>query len=87
MRGSAVAGLGAAVALGVHLGWIRPRVFRWGATVAEASRPMDGDDLCPRPHLNATRAVTIDAAPEDIWPWLEPGRFLQLRPAGQPGPA
>ena len=31
---------------------------------------MDGDDLCPRPHLNATRAVTVDAAPEDIWPWL-----------------
>jgi hypothetical protein len=52
------------------VGRIRPWVFRWDATVAEASRPMDGDDLCPRPHLNATRAVTVDAAPEDIWPWL-----------------
>jgi len=31
---------------------------------------MDGDDLCPRPQLNATRAVTVAAAPEDIWPWL-----------------
>jgi hypothetical protein len=31
---------------------------------------MDGDDLCPRPQLNTTRAVTVDAAPEDIWPWL-----------------
>ncbi len=31
---------------------------------------MAGDDLCPRPHLNATRAVTIAARPEDVWPWL-----------------
>jgi hypothetical protein len=67
---SAVAALGAVAVLGVHLAWIRPRIFRWGSTEEEASRPMDGDDLCPRPHLNATRAVTIAAAPEDIWPWL-----------------
>lgn len=59
-----------AVALGVHLRCIRPRIFRWGATGEEAGRPMDGDDLCPRPQLNATRAVTVAAAPEDIWPWL-----------------
>jgi hypothetical protein len=31
---------------------------------------MAGDELCPRPQLNATRAVTIAAPPEDIWPWL-----------------
>jgi len=70
MKNSAVAGMGAAVALGAHLGWIRPRIFRWGATSDEARRPMAGDDLCPRPQLNATRAVTIAATPEDIWPWL-----------------
>jgi hypothetical protein len=70
MKSSAVAGLGAAVALGVHLGWIRTRIFRWGATSDEARRPLVGDDLCPQPQLNATRAVTIAAAPEDIWPWL-----------------
>jgi hypothetical protein len=70
MKSSAVAGLGAALALGVHLFWIRPRIFSWGATGDEATRPMAGDALCPRPQLNATRAVTIAAAPEDIWPWL-----------------
>lgn len=37
---------------------------------------MDGDDLCPGPHLKTTRAVTVDAVPEDIWPWLV------LEPAG-----
>jgi hypothetical protein len=31
---------------------------------------MAGDELCPRPQLTATRAVTITAAPQDIWPWL-----------------
>ena len=65
-----VAGLGAAVALGAHLRWIRPRMFSWGATGDEVNRPMPGDDLCPRPQLNATRAVTIAAPSEDIWPWL-----------------
>jgi hypothetical protein len=64
------AGLGAAVALGVHLRWIRPQIFSWGASGGEVSRPMPGDDLCRRPQLNATRAVTIAAPPEDIWPWL-----------------
>jgi len=31
---------------------------------------MAGDELCPRPQPNATRAVTIAAGPDDIWPWL-----------------
>jgi hypothetical protein len=70
MRNAAAAGLGAAVALGLYLRWIRPRAFSWGATGEEAARPMTGDELCPRPQLNATRAVTIAARPEDIWPWL-----------------
>ena len=70
MRNAAAVGLGAAVALGLYLRWIRPRAFSWGATRNEASRPMVGDELCPRPQLNATRAVTIAAPPQDIWPWL-----------------
>ena len=70
MNKAAATGLGAVAALGAHLRWIRPRIFSWGATSDEASRPMAGDDLCPRPHLNATRAVTIAAGPEDVWPWL-----------------
>ena len=70
MRKAAAVGLGAAAGLGMYLRWIRPGAFSWGATSDEASRPMAGDELCPRPQLNATRAVTIAAGPEDIWPWL-----------------
>jgi hypothetical protein len=70
MRRSRGTCVGVAVALGVYSRWLRPRVFSWGATSDEASRPMAGDAVCPRPPLNATRAVTIAAPPEDIWPWL-----------------
>jgi len=64
------AAFAAAGVIVVSLAWRTPRAFSWGATRDEAERLMAGDDLCPRPQLNATRAVTIAAAPEDIWPWL-----------------
>jgi len=48
----------------------RPWQLHWGATADEVSRPMPGDDIVPRPWFDATRAVTIDAAPEHVWPWL-----------------
>lgn len=31
---------------------------------------MPGDDLVPVAHFVATRAITIDAPPEAVWPWL-----------------
>jgi hypothetical protein len=31
---------------------------------------MPGDRIQPHPIFNATRAVTIQARPEQIWPWL-----------------
>jgi hypothetical protein len=44
--------------------------LRWGATREEAAGPMPGDDLVPVAHFSATRAITIDAVPEHVWPWL-----------------
>jgi hypothetical protein len=49
---------------------IRPAGLRWGATDAEVGRVIAGDELIAHPSFNATRAVTIDAPPEAIWPWL-----------------
>lgn len=46
--------------------FIRPLHLRWGATAEDISRPMPGD----LEHIGWTRAITIEAAPEDIWPWL-----------------
>jgi hypothetical protein len=44
--------------------------MRWGATRSEAAAAMPGDELVPVSHFTATRAITIDAPPEAVWPWL-----------------
>ena len=47
------------------------RFFRhWGATPFELARRMPGDARVPWPTFESTLAVTIDATPLDIWPWL-----------------
>ena len=45
---------------------IRPWHLSWGATSAEVSQAMPGD----LEHIGWTRAITIDATPEQVWPWL-----------------
>lgn len=45
---------------------LRPFHLRWGATDEELARAMPGDLAGAR----WTRAVTIAATPEQIWPWL-----------------
>jgi hypothetical protein len=60
-------------ALGVgafYLLVVRPRAARWGATEEEAGRPLPGDGVVPGRTYVATRAITIDAPPEDVWPWI-----------------
>jgi hypothetical protein len=67
--GIGLAALGA-VLFGVYFRFIRPWQLRWGATDEEVARAMPGDDVVKHPTFNATRAVTINARPEEIWPWL-----------------
>lgn len=43
---------------------------RWGADEEEVKRVLPGDDLVPRPKWGWTHAVTIHAAPAEVWPWL-----------------
>ena len=45
---------------------IRPWHLHWGATTEDVSQTMPGD----LEHIGWTRAITIEAAPEQIWPWL-----------------
>jgi hypothetical protein len=42
----------------------------WGATPAEVAAPLPGDELFPHAQFRATRAITIAAPPELVWPWL-----------------
>ena len=48
----------------------RPWALTWGSTDEEIARPMPGDGILEQPTFNATRAITIEATPEEIWPWL-----------------
>jgi hypothetical protein len=49
---------------------LRPWHLTWGATADEVAAPMPGDGLLPRAQYRATRAITISAPPEEVWPWL-----------------
>lgn len=44
--------------------------LRWGATEAEVRAELPGDGVLARASYDATRAITIDAPPEQVWPWL-----------------
>jgi hypothetical protein len=48
----------------------RPWQLTWGATPLEVESIMPGDEYLSTVNFNATRAVTINAAPEKIWPLL-----------------
>ena len=60
----------AALVLAAYIVVARPAQLRRGATDAELARSMPGDALSVRPSFLATRAITIDATPAIIWPWL-----------------
>ena len=47
-------------------GWF----WRRAATEDERSGAMPGDDLVETPAYETTRAITIEARPSEIWPWL-----------------
>ena len=49
---------------------VRPRLVRWGASDEEVAGPYPGADLVPEGERAATMAITIDAPPEEVWPWL-----------------
>jgi hypothetical protein len=59
---------------------LRERVLNWGATAEEASARLPGDELLPDAAGVTTRAITIDAPPATVWPWI-----AQMGPAPRGG--
>ena len=49
---------------------MRFRYLRWGATDQEVGDSLPGDDLVPNADMIATRAITIRAAADQVWPWI-----------------
>ena len=56
--------------LAVYFGIARPWFRRWGATDAEVTMPLPGDEIVPAARSQETRALTIAAPAEQVWPWL-----------------
>jgi hypothetical protein len=42
----------------------------WGATGEERGAALAGDDLIANPDLVATRAITVHAPADHVWPWI-----------------
>ncbi len=58
------------IALAVLTPFLRRRRTRWGATDEEVKRRLPGDDVVTSPRWRWTHAVTIEAPPAEVWPWL-----------------
>jgi hypothetical protein len=54
----------------LYLMVIRPWHLKWGATLAEVERQLPGDEFIPKPKINATHALTIQASIDRVWPWI-----------------
>ena len=60
----------AAIMVAAYVTAIGPWQRRWGATDQEVRRVMPGDDMPPAAAASSTRAITIDAPPGAVFPWL-----------------
>jgi len=49
---------------------IRPWMLRWGTTDEERHKALPGDELVPNPVTVSTRAITVQAPVDAVWPWL-----------------
>jgi len=49
---------------------IRPWHLKWGATDAETTGTLPGDEFVPEPRLDATHAISIHAPVDQVWPWI-----------------
>ena len=72
MKKNKIGGLAvtAAALTGAYAFLVRPALLRWGAMDDEMDMPLPGDALVPEPRGESTRAITIDAPPKKVWPWL-----------------
>jgi hypothetical protein len=48
----------------------RGRQLHWGATGRESADPLPGDEFVAEPSLVATRAISVGATADRVWPWI-----------------
>lgn len=62
--------VGLAILAALMIVALMPWMDRWGATSEEISASFPGDELVPSPRYVYSRVISVNAAPEDIYPWL-----------------
>ena len=70
MKRRYVAGIAAIGAAAAYIRLARRRQLGWGATAQEIEGPLFGDHLLANTDLAATRAITIRATADLVWPWI-----------------
>jgi hypothetical protein len=69
-RPAAAAGAVVIGSAATYLLVVRSWQLRWGTTNEERDATLTGDDLIPTPDLMATRAITVHARADQVWPWI-----------------
>jgi len=62
--------IGVAATVVVWRRLVTPWHERWGATDDETRMALPGDEFVAEPAQQCTRAITVDAEPSDVWPWI-----------------
>ena len=62
--------VGLAVLVVIVVSLLTPWMDRWGATDEEIAANYPGDELVPEPASFVNRAITVNAPPEYIYPWI-----------------
>jgi hypothetical protein len=48
----------------------RRRYLRWDSTTEELAAALPGDELVPNANITATRAISVAATADAVWPWI-----------------
>ena len=70
MKLAAIVGAALVALVVLYFALIRPWYQHWGASAEEVARELPGDASWPRAATVETRAVTINAPPARVWPWI-----------------
>ncbi len=70
IRTAGIAGVAVILLLLGYTYLLSPWLLTWGTTNAELTVALPGDRFVLQPKVRMTQAITVDVAPQKIWPWL-----------------
>jgi hypothetical protein len=58
------------VAIVASWAYLRHQGQVWGSTPLERAKKLPGDEIVPAPDMGGDHAISIEAPPAKVWPWL-----------------